>query len=299
MYKKETIENFYKRKGLGVPNTLHSDIGHFNLFPLKPIEKGKTRPIPYSRRDYYKVMLILGNIDFHYADRIISTNKQALVFSNPAIPYKCEHLERINGGQYCIFDKSFFHQYVGLDKYQVFQPNGMHVFELSDKEVETVVRVYQKMQEEFNGNYLHKYDVLRNLVLELLHFAMRKQPNLQYEKQPINASQRITTLFYELLERQFPIEENHPRVSLRSASDFATHLNIHVNHLNKAVKEIKNQTTSQIIATRILNEAKILLKHSNWNISEIAYALGFMEATHFNNFFKKHMLITPSKFRKS
>lgn len=37
----------------------------------------------------------------------------------------------------------------------------------------------------------------------------------------MNASQRISTLFFELLERQFPIDENHKKVSLRAASDFA------------------------------------------------------------------------------
>jgi AraC family transcriptional regulator, transcriptional activator of pobA len=68
--------------------------------------------------------------------------------------------------------------------------------------------------------------------------------------------------------------------------------------LNRAVKETTEKTTSQIIGERVLQESKILLKHSNWNVSEIAYALGFTEVTHFNNFFKKHTLITPSKFRK-
>ena len=106
-------------------------------------------------------------------------------------------------------------------------------------------------------------------------------------------------LFLELLERQFPIDENHPKVNLRSASEFAQQLNIHVNHLNRAVKAITEKTTTQIIAERILQEAKILLKHSQWNVSEIAYALGFTEVSHFNNFFKKHMGISPLKFRNA
>jgi AraC-like DNA-binding protein len=74
-------------------------------------------------------------------------------------------------------------------------------------------------------------------------------------------------------------------------------LNVHVNHLNRAIKETTEKTTSQIIAERILRESKILLKHSAWNVSEIAYALGFTEVTHFNNFFKKHVQLSPLKFR--
>jgi AraC-like DNA-binding protein len=152
------------------------------------------------------------------------------------------------------------------------------------------------MFEEINSDYIHKCDVLRNLVFELLHFAM-KLPSAKFDKHPMNASQRISSLFSELLERQFPIDDNHQTLNLRSASDFANQLNVHVNHLNRSVKETTEKTTSQIIGERILRESKILLKHSDWNVSEIAYALGFSEVTHFNNFFKKHTQLSPLKFR--
>jgi AraC family transcriptional regulator, transcriptional activator of pobA len=138
---------------------------------------------------------------------------------------------------------------------------------------------------------------LRTLVFELLHFAMKMQPTAKIEKQTLNASQRITTLFLELLERQFPIDDNHQTVSIRAASDYANLLNVHVNHLNRAVRETTQKTTTQIIAERILQESKILLKHSKWSVAEIAFALGFTEVTHFNNFFKKHVQLSPLRFR--
>jgi AraC-like DNA-binding protein len=163
--------------------------------------------------------------------------------------------------------------------------------------VEQITVIYKKMFEEIKSDYIHKYDVLRNLVFELLHFAMKIQAPTNSEKQQTNASKRISVLFLELLERQFPIDDTHQKINLRSASEFASQLNIHVNHLNRAIKEKTLKTTSQIIAERILQEAKILLKHSNWSVSEIAYALGFTEVTHFNNFFKKHVQLSPLKFR--
>jgi AraC-like DNA-binding protein len=168
---------------------------------------------------------------------------------------------------------------------------------LSDEQVEKTAAIYEHMFEEINSDYIHKYDVLRNLVFELLHFALKIQPTTKLDKQLINASKRISMLFLELLERQFPVDDNHQRVNLRSASDFAEQLNIHVNHLNRAVKETTQKTTSQIIAGRILLESKVLLKQSAWSVSEIAYALGFNEVTHFNNFFKKHVNLSPLKFR--
>lgn len=103
-------------------------------------------------------------------------------------------------------------------------------------------------------------------------------------------------MYLELLERQFPIDENNQSLQFRSASDFAAQLNVHVSHFNRAVKETTDKTTSQIIAERILQEAKILLKHSPWNVLQIAFALGVTETTHFNNFLKMHVELSPLEF---
>ena len=297
MNKIETIEEFYKRKFDWIPDNIKNEIGHFNVFSLEPFVGDKAQPVPYKRRDYYKIMLVIGNSKVHYADKIVEIKKQALSFSNPQIPYKWEHLDNIRSGSFCIFNQHFFHQYGNLNQYSVFQPNSTHIFELSNEQVEKLAAIYERMFEEINSDYIHKYDVLRNLVFELLHFAMKMQPSANFNKQQVNASQRISTLFLELLERQFPIDDNHQRVNLRTASEFADQLNIHVNHLNRAVKETTQKTTSQIIAERILQESKILLKHSTWSVAEISYALGFTEVTHFNNFFKKHVQLSPLKFR--
>lgn len=299
MEKIESIEEFYKRKVGWLPEGFKNEIGHFNLFRHVPVEPGKVQPSAYRRRDFYKIMLVVGNIDMEYADRVVTVERQAIFFSNPQIPYRCARLENIEDGFYCIFNQQFFHQFGNLNNYSVFQPAGEHVFELSDEQAAQVRAIFERMFSEFASNYVHKYDVLRGLVFELLHFAMKTQPAMKFDRQPMNAAQRISTIFLELLERQFPIEESHPKIHVRTASDFAKQLNVHVNHLNRAVRETTGKTTSQIVSERILQEAKILLKHSVWNVSEIAFALGFSEVTHFNNFFKKLVGTSPLKFRNA
>ena len=297
MNKVETIAEFYKRKFDWMPNNLKNELGHFNIFKLEPLVGSNATSIPYKRRDYFKIMLVVGNSQVHYADKVVEVKKQALSFSNPQIPYKWEHLDNIRSGAYCIFNQHFFHQYGNLNQYSVFQPNGNHIFELTDEQVSKLQSIYNRMFDEINSDYTHKYEVLRTNVFELIHFALKMEPSAVFDKKAIHASQRISTLFLELLERQFPIDDNHQKINLRSASDYANQLNVHVNHLNRAIKETTEKTTSQLIAERFLQEAKVLLKHSAWSVSEIAYALGFTEVTHFNNFFKKHVQISPLKFR--
>jgi len=297
MRKVETIEEFYKRKFNWMPDNLRNGLGHFNVFKLDPYVGANAKPVPYSRRDFYKISLTVGSGRVHFADKIYEVRNQAITFSNPQIPYKWEHTENIASGFFCIFDQAFFYRFGNLSQYSVYQPGGNRLFELTDEQRNKVESVFQRMFDEISSAYEHKYDVLRTLVLELIHFALKMQPTAKVDKQPVNASQRISNLFFELLERQFPIDENHRELTLRSAADFASLLNIHVNHLNRSVKETTDKTTSQIIAERILQEAKILLKHSPWSISEIAFALGFSETSHFNNFFKKHTQLSPLRFR--
>lgn len=297
MDKIETIEEFYKRKFDWMPDHIRSEIGHFNVFKLDPFVGSNAKPVPYKRRDYFKIMLVVGNSKVHYADQVVEVQKQALTFSNPQIPYKWEHIDQVRSGVFCIFNQHFFHRFGNLNQYAVFQPGGTHVFELTDEQVHQINGLFQRMSEELHSDFIHKYDALRTIVFELIHFAIKMRPSANFDKLAINASQRISTLFLELLERQFPIDDNHQAVNLRSASDYARQLNVHVNHLNRAVKETTQKTTSQIIAERIAQEAKILLKHSTWPVSEIAQALAFREVTHFNNFFKKHVNISPLKYR--
>ena len=178
----------------------------------------------------------------------------------------------------------------------MFAHGGKPSYILKEYEEAAVAALFEKMISEINSDYAFKYDLLRSYLNELIHLALKTQPqeNL-YEHQ--NANSRITAIFNELLERQFPIETPVQRFSMRSASDFADSLAVHVNHLNRAIKNTTGKTTTALIAERIVAEAKALLKHTDWNISEISNSLGFEEPAHFNNFFKKFTAQTPSKFR--
>src|SRR6185295_17125426 len=200
MRKVETIEEFYKRKFDWVPENLHNGIGHFNVFQLDPYVGINAKPVPYARRDFYKISLTIGSGRVHFADKFYEVQNQAMTFSNPQIPYKWEHTDNIASGFFCIFTQQFFHQFGNLSQYSVYQPEGTRLFELTDEQRKYVESVFQKMFNEISSDYIHKYDVLRSQVLELIHFALKMQPTAKCDKQPVNASQRISTLFLELLE---------------------------------------------------------------------------------------------------
>ncbi|GAB3315127.1 response regulator transcription factor [Larkinella ripae] len=298
MSKTETLEDLYQIKFNWQPDNLQQDIGHFNVFRLEDcIGQGK-EPIKYSRRDYYKITLIRGRNLYHYADKSLEVNGTALIFFNPQVPYNWEPLSGDQAGFFCIFKDAFFTEKIrgGLGELPMFVVGGKPAYVLTDAQDEQVSQLFQKMLAEIGSDYPYKYDLLRNYVTELIHFALKTQPT-ETLYQHTDAKSRITAVFTELLERQFPIESPAQRFKMRSARDFADQLSVHVNHLNRSIRETTGKTTTEHIAERMASEAKALLKHTNWNIAEISYTLGFEEPAHFNNFFKKQTHQTPSAYR--
>jgi AraC-like DNA-binding protein len=255
--------------------------------------------MPYNQRAYYKISLIKGRCRAEYADKVIESDRNALLFASPKVPYHWVPKDDDLSGCFCIFTSEFLTKSkggIGLDDLPIFRPGGYPVFQISDEEAEEILSLFKKMRQEISSAYAYKYDLIRNYVSQLIHYGQKLQPAAAFNP-GVDAAARIASLFIELLERQFPIELPNQTLELRSAKDYADKLAVHVNHLNKALKDSTGKTTTHIIGDRIAQEAKILLKHTDFNVSEIAYGLGFEEVSHFSNFFKKKVSITPLAFR--
>jgi len=295
-----SLEEFYKDSAGLIPEGISKEIGHFNVFKIDELNATmKKGTMPYNRRSYYKISMISGRNKAAYADKEIDIEKNALLFATPKIPYHYVPQDDNQFGYFCIFTHEFLVQTksgVVLDELPIFQPGGYPIFQLSDADAEAITAIFKKMYAELASDYAYKYDLLRNYVLELIHYGQKLQPVTAVH--PLHtASARVSSLFIELLERQFPIESPHQQIGLRTAKDFADQLSVHVNHLNKVLKENTGKTTTDIITSRILQEAKILLKQTDWNVSEIANSLGFEQLAHFSNFFRKQTTVSPLNFR--
>jgi len=296
-----SLEQFYLETSSLIPKDINKEIGHFNVFNIQDmlIKVKKTGEMPYNRRSYYKISLIRGRNKAEYADKVIDIERNGLLFATPKIPYHYLPQDEQQYGSFCIFTEEFLSKNksgVLLEELPLFKPGGYPIFQLSDEEADEIALIFKKMFKEIESDYAFKYDLLRNYVLELIHQGQKLQPASALHSTH-NASARVSALFIELLERQFPIESPQQKLNLRTAKDYADRLSVHVNHLNKVLKEHTGKTTTELISGRVVQEAKILLKQTDWNISEIAYSLGFEQLAHFSNFFKKQTQLAPNELR--
>src|SRR5690606_13047550 len=92
------------------------------------------------------------------------------------------------------------------------------------------------------------------------------------------------------------LEENYPRPL--GVEYYAEKLFMSARNLNLICKSILQQTVSELIETRKLIEAKNQLAHTDKNISEIGFDLGYNEKAYFTNVFKKRTGQTPTEFRE-
>lgn len=268
----------------------------FNVFQ---IEKDGNATKIYSRKDFYKICLTTGKSIIHYSDRSYETEDTILFFGNPHIPYSWETKSTTYVGYTCLFSEEFLKlsdRSESILQSPLFKLGGTPIFKISKEQRLLLNDIFEKMIEEQSSDYDYKDDLIRNYIHLIIHEALKLEPSRNIE-QHMNGSERLTKVFLELLERQFPIESSDTPLLLKTAKDYADKLSVHSNSLNRAVKEVTGKSTSHHISERIIREAKALLQHTNWNISEIAYALGFDYPTYFNNFFKKQTGTNPKSFR--
>jgi AraC-like DNA-binding protein len=268
----------------------------FNAFQIEDDTNGVRT---YSRKDFYKICLTTGESIINYADRSYDMKGTILFFANPKIPYSWETISRTYVGYTCLFSEGFYKPSDRTESLQhspLFKIGGTPIFHISDEKREYLNGIFRNIITEQSTNYAFKDDLIRNYINLIIHEALKLQPAEEFD-QVKNAAHRITNVFLELLERQFPVEGTDRPLQLRTAQDYATNLNLHVNYLNKAVKETTGKSTTTHISERIASEAKALLLHTDWNVADIAYALGFQYPTYFNNFFKRITGTNPMSLR--
>ncbi|WP_139924477.1 AraC family transcriptional regulator [Hymenobacter sp. DG01] len=284
-----------------LPDGIQQDVGHFNVFELGlPGQCLREKPtVPYACRSFYKISLLRGRNRIDYPDSSLDLAQNALIFSTPKVPHYWLPYNAGQTGLFCVFTPEFLrpaNSGVVLDELPLFKAEGYPAFQLSDEQEARATAIFRRMQEEMASDYIYKYDLLRTYVLELMHLGQKLQPTTALHP-AYSAAARLTSLFIELLEQQFPLETPQQRLRLRTATDYADHLAVHVNHLNKVLKETTGRTTTDLVATRIAQEAKALLRQTTWTLAEIADALGFADVAHFSNFFKRQLGVAPGAFR--
>jgi AraC family transcriptional regulator, transcriptional activator of pobA len=100
-----------------------------------------------------------------------------------------------------------------------------------------------------------------------------------------------------LLLQNFQGKINEYFRELHEVNDYASLLYISPGHLSDVVKLQSGKPAIKHIHERLVLEARRLLFHTSHSLKDIAFGLGFADASYFNRFFKRETEITPAEYR--
>jgi AraC-like DNA-binding protein len=263
--------------------------GNFTALPLHDLTaENLAASAIYCRRDFYKVSIVSGHATYHYSDQqyAVPTGKSAMVFTNRQMPYRWEIHSGKGQGYIAAFTDDFLPPY--QKTFSIFESPAFFVIE----NTQPFTTLFEKMIAEQHSGYPNKQDLLFLYIQECIHEVLKTNP-----APPATPANRIVTAFQHLLANQFPMVSPLQQIHLRTPQAFADELAVHPNYLNRALKTATGKTTTELIITRIMQEARALLIHSDWTIAQISDSLGYEEPTHFTKAFRKCNGKTPTAFR--
>jgi len=299
----ETIRQYYlnTRKETPTGFDLHkANTSHFNILESESC----LNTFPFMRRDYYKICLVDNALTYQYDGQKIEIEGPCIVFSNPNIPYGMERKYLCNKrkGYICLFNEGYL---TGEIKAALIKLNALYARDifpyimLTNEEYELFSLYFKNLYDEYRGNFEFRKEIITNLLRVVIYLAIKTQMNHYPEIHFTEQKDRLVTGFIKLLDRQFPVDSPNSILELKTPADFADNLNVHVNHLNHALKTNTGKSTSQLIQERVLTESLALIQYSDWSISEVGQSLGFEYPAHFSQFIKKHTGFSPKYFKKS
>jgi len=243
------------------------------------------------RKDYYLLVLLREGSSRHWIDMVPYTVKpDTFYFTIPPQVHLKEDAKPMSGTIIC-FTEEFLalEENHSLKQLPIIQnPHNGHKLELSVEDVAFIDDITTKILTEYSQKRDWKNSMLL-AYLRVLLIHLSRLYNEQYEN-----DEHFT---YRLLLKRFRslIEDNY--TELHDVAGYANLLNITAGHLSEVIKEQSGKTAIEHIHERLVLESKRLLFHSKKSIKEIAFQLGFEDASYFNRFFKRLSSQTPLEYR--
>ncbi len=256
-----------------------------------------TDPIRFKtlqRNNYYSLILLQeGSIELMVDFQNYTIQEQTMICLSPYQPYKINALQGVKG-VLLNFHSDFFCTYrhqneiatEGALFHTIYQPPFFNITEM-----EALTTLLHQMKTEMAKEQLGQHELLVSYLKIFLITALR----IKSIQEPAVSGTALNSKV-QIIQKLIEHIETHYRTK-HSASDYADLLHISAKVLSAIVKKHFNKTLSDLIAQRIITEAKRELYLTSKKIKEVAHLLGYPNEYYFSRFFKKQTSISPQIYR--
>jgi AraC family transcriptional activator of pobA len=171
----------------------------------------------------------------------------------------------------------------------IYHPPFVRIDEVSAATFNVVIN---QVRAEMQNKGLAQFEILVSYLKIFLITASRlkaEQQELSRHPDDVNKEPFILQNLQEAIEAHYRTKH--------SASNYADMLNISAKALARITKTHFNKTISNLIAERIIIEAKRELYLTNKPVKEIAWELGYDDEYYFSRFFKTNADVSPQMYR--
>jgi AraC family transcriptional regulator, transcriptional activator of pobA len=243
------------------------------------------------RKDYYFFVWVRQGSSRHWIDMMPYTLKpDTFYFTVPNQVQLKEEAEPFTG-----ILLAFTEEFLALEGNSALKqlpiiqnPHNGHELRLSTSDVVFIDDILEKMFTE----YIAKNNWQNGMIMAYIQVLMIYLSRLYTEQFNNNQQTPDRLMLKKYLSK---IEESYTQT--HEVTAYADMLNISAGHLSEVVKEQSGKPAIAHIHERLILEAKRLLFHTEHSIKEIAFQLGFEDASYFNRFFKRLAKYTPVEYR--
>ena len=244
------------------------------------------------RKDYYFFALIKAGNSRHWIDaKSYITRPGTLYFTVPHQVQLKEEAQPFSGISLS-FSKDFLK--LGNDYLPTLpliqNPYREHELALNDQDQRFVEDLLEKLLAEYHAESDWQQNMLQSYLRVLLIYLSRLYQQ-QFQEEQTPPEQLMLKKFLTQIEASF--RQTH------EVGAYADVLNVSAGHLSELVKAQSGRSAIAHIHERITLEAKRLLFYTEYSAKEIAFALGFEDASYFNRFFKRVTRQTPLQYRET
>ena len=270
---------------------LESEHAQQNIVGYISLENESSEYFNFTRRFFtFSILHILkGTGDFIVNERKYEINSNSVYFAYPGHVISPEKLLNLNAVVlYCTPDYllSCNKNFIDLELFQIHDtPLSAR---LTIEESEELKEIENKIIFETDNKYRKKEEILKALISQ--HVLLVERIYFKNDK-PVSDKK-----LPDIVKRFIALMNINQNFTL-SLSDLADTFNVSSDHLNALIKKHTNKPVKYHIKEKMIAQAKNLLIHSDFDIKEIAYTLGFNYPQYFSRTFKNSVGITPGEFR--
>lgn len=250
--------------------------------------------IPY-RADYYCMILVKkGSIGFTMMDQMYDITAGDMIFCPKEETFWMDHLSADYEAKYIFFSLDFISEtgFNSIDVLKIFTSDPA-IFIKNEPDLFRKVEFHIEQLKDLNSteksNYYFKEMIWHYFSL-LIYEINNHLKNAEKIKSISHREDEITTDFFVLVREHFKEQHN--------VQFYADQLCIGRKYLTSVINKTLHRSPKEIINEVLILEAKLLLKNSRSNITEVAAQLRFPDQATFSKFFKRHAGKSPQDYKK-